>query len=179
MFVRDGFENAQLATIAREAGRTKGSIYGHYASKDDLFLALYEHRSRREMERLLDLLKGCENRDEALPRFKAFLLGLVADKTWPLLTLEFKLYSARHPESRVRLAKAHGVARLVGRKLFQKKLYGDLALNDRKKLETATAAIGPIVSAMTLETYFEPTLLAEERLQSLLSRLFDVLLQKN
>jgi AcrR family transcriptional regulator len=176
VFVREGFENAQLVTIAAAANRTKGSIYGHYKSKDDLFLALYEHRSRREMSRLLVAIRDCGTREEALQRFKAFLLDLIADKTWPLLTLEFKLYSVRHPESRERLAKAHDMTRLVGRDLFHKKLYGRMGCAERKRLETATCAIGPILSAMTLETYFELELLSEERLRGLLSHILDVLL---
>ena len=38
--------------------------------------------------------------------FRQFYLDLVADRTWPILTLEFKLFALRHPESKVRLRKA-------------------------------------------------------------------------
>jgi AcrR family transcriptional regulator len=176
VFIREGFEKAQLATIAKAAGRTKGSIYGHYESKDDLFVALYEHRNRREMDRLLEAITDCRTREEAVQRLKAFLLDLIADRTWPLLTLEFKLYSVRHPESRERLAQAYSMTKLVGQDLFQRRFYGRLGRAERMRLETAAAAIGPILSAMTLETYFEPELLSEKRLLELLSQLFDVLL---
>ena len=175
VFASEGFENAQLAAIAKRANRTKGSIYGHFESKDDLFLALYEHHSRRGMAQLMEMLKGCETRDEVLPRFKEFVLGLIEDKTWSLLTLEFKLYAVRHPESRERLTKAYDMTRLVGRDLFHKKLYGRLSVTERKQLDTATAGIAPIISAMTLEAYFEPMILSEERLRSFFDRIFDVI----
>ncbi len=179
IFVREGFESAQLEEIAKAAGRTKGSIYAHYKSKDDLFLALYEHRSRREMNRLVEILKDCKSREEALPRFKNFLLGFSGDKSWPLLTLEFKLYSVRHPESRERWMQSHDLIRSVGRELFRKKLYGSLPAAGRKQMETAMTAIDPILSAMTLEAYFEPKLLSEERLRVLLSGIFDGLLRSD
>lgn len=46
VFVRDGYEGAQLTKIANVAGRTKGAVYAHFKSKEDLFLALFEHRTR-------------------------------------------------------------------------------------------------------------------------------------
>ena len=175
VFASEGFENAQLAAIAKRANRTKGSIYGHFESKDDLFLALYEHHSRREMARLLEMLRSCLTKDEVWPRFKEFVLGLIEDKTWSLLTLEFKLYAVRHPESRDRLTKAYDMTRLLGYDLFHSKLYGRLSAKERRLFETATAGIAPIISAMTLEAYFEPTILSEQRLRSFLDHIFDVI----
>ena len=43
-FSERGFESAQLEEVAARAGHTRGAIYAHYASKEDLFLALMEHR---------------------------------------------------------------------------------------------------------------------------------------
>jgi AcrR family transcriptional regulator len=44
VFVRNGYEGAQLAEIASSAGRSTGALYGHFKSKEDLFLALFEYR---------------------------------------------------------------------------------------------------------------------------------------
>jgi AcrR family transcriptional regulator len=179
-FVRDGFEGAQLAQIAKAAGRTKGSIYAHYNGKDDLFLAICEHRTRREMSRLLDVVKDCGTAEAAIPHFKNFLLEFVKDKTWPLLTLEFKLYAVRHPESRDLWSRAHDMTRLMEQEQLQQKLrgklYASLPAAERKRRKTAMAALGPILAAMALETYFEPKRLSDDRLRALLSQIFDVLL---
>src|SRR5580698_5325809 len=56
VFVRDGYEGAELGEIAALAGRTKGAIYAQFKSKEDIFLALVEERAhcyRARMERLL------------------------------------------------------------------------------------------------------------------------------
>jgi hypothetical protein len=43
-------------------------------------------------------------------------------------------------------------------------------------LNTGVAAIAPVLSALTLETFFEPKHLASDKLRALLFRIFDVLL---
>jgi AcrR family transcriptional regulator len=42
VFGRDGFNGANLATIAREAGLTKGAVYSNFDHKADLFLAVLD-----------------------------------------------------------------------------------------------------------------------------------------
>ena len=47
VFVRDGYLGAELGEIAAMAGRSKGAIYGHFKSKEDLYFALLEERISR------------------------------------------------------------------------------------------------------------------------------------
>jgi AcrR family transcriptional regulator len=42
VFGRDGYNGANLATIAREAGLTKGAVYSNFDGKADLFLAVLD-----------------------------------------------------------------------------------------------------------------------------------------
>src|SRR6266702_2873416 len=100
VFVRDGYEGAQLDEIAATAGRSKGAVYTHFKSKEDLFLALFEHRTRSYIDRLAGDLRKCTSRKQSLETFRAFIVDLVNDRTWPILTLEFKLFALRHPESK-------------------------------------------------------------------------------
>jgi AcrR family transcriptional regulator len=176
IFARDGFEAAQLETIARAANRTKGSVYSHFRSKDDLFLALYASRTRGEIDRIFEVISTCQTQEESLSRFKKLLVELSRDKTWFLLTLEFKLYSIRHPESRERWVQSYDMIRLAEREFLHKKLFGGLPKDRRQKLNTGVAAIAPVLSALTLETFFEPKHLAGDKLRALLFRIFDVLL---
>ena len=100
VFVRDGYGGAQLDEIATMAGRSKGAVYTHFKSKEDLFLALFEHRTRSYIGRLVNSLRKCSNREESLEAFRDFYVGLVRNRVWPILTLEVKLYAFRHPESK-------------------------------------------------------------------------------
>ena len=57
IFVCDGYQGAQLSAIAAAAGRTKGAVYDHFKSKEDLFLALFETRTREYIDDLVGRLK--------------------------------------------------------------------------------------------------------------------------
>src|SRR5579862_4350978 len=87
VFVRDGYEAAQLDEIAARAGRSKGAVYTHFKSKEDLFLALFEHRTRSYIERLMAGLGRCTNRKQSMQAFREFFVSLVSDRNWPVLTL--------------------------------------------------------------------------------------------
>src|SRR4051812_40587647 len=100
IFVRDGYESAQLDEIAAIAERSKGAVYGHFKSKEDLFLLLFEHRTRSHIGRLTESLQKCTTRKQSLAAFREFYVELVQDRIWPILSLEFKLYALRHPESK-------------------------------------------------------------------------------
>src|ERR1700731_4792540 len=69
IFVRDGYEGAELGEIAALAGRTKGAIYAQFKSKEDIFLALIEDRAlryRAQMEGLLAKSTTVEGNKAAL-----------------------------------------------------------------------------------------------------------------
>src|SRR5258708_12679618 len=87
VFVLDGYESAQLDEIAAIADRSKGAVYTHFKSKEDLFLALFEHRTRSYIDRLVTSLKKCTNRKQSLEAFRDFYFGLVQDRILPTLTL--------------------------------------------------------------------------------------------
>lgn len=176
VFARDGFERAQLATIAREAGRTKGSIYGHFTTKDDLFLALYQHRAEREMGRVRDILSSCTDAAESRERVKEYLLELAEDQNWSLLTLEFAIYSVRNPSARERLAQAHAMTRRRYRTLFGQQPYGALSAAQKRKLDTSAAMLPAVLSAVAIEQCVDRPVLPKARTRELLSQLLNVLL---
>jgi AcrR family transcriptional regulator len=175
VFLRDGYESAQLDEIAATAGRSKGAVYTHFKSKEDLFLVLYEHRTRSYIDRLATSLQSCTNRKESLEAFREFYVGLVQDRMWPTLTLEFKLYALRHPESKERLRKGLELPKPTNDDAFYKKLFGQLTQDKRRDNDLSLIALGPIISGLVLESHFEPDRLTEKALRRILGRIFDAL----
>jgi len=175
VFVRDGYEAAQLDEIAARADRSKGAVYTHFKSKEDLFLALFEHRTRSYVESLVDGLSKCTSRKQSLETFRDFYVGVVHDKTWPILTLEFKLFALRHPESKERLRKAFEMSKATGDVQMHEQLFGRLTRDKKADLDLSLAALGPIVMGLILESHFEPEILSEKGLRRILGRIFDSL----
>src|SRR5216683_3078131 len=103
IFVRDGYEGAELGEIATLAGRTKGAIYAQFRSKEDIFLALIEGKTKRYRTQMEKMLTESTSQEENLAAFRQFCLGLTEDRAWALLFLEFKLFALSHPDSKARL----------------------------------------------------------------------------
>ena len=175
VFVRDGYEAAQLEEIAARAGRSKGAVYTHFKSKEDLFLALFEHRTRSYVDRLLVSLRKCTNRKQSLEAFRDFYVGLAHDRTWHILTLEFKLFAIRHPESKERLRKAFEMSKPSYDGSGYEQMFGQLNREQKANNDLALAALGPIITGLILESYFEPKMLNEQGLRRILGRIFDAL----
>ena len=176
VFVRDGYEAAQLDEIAARADRSKGAVYNHFKSKEDLFLALFEHRTRSFIDRLMKDLEKCANRKQRHEAFREFFVGLAADRTWPILTLEFKLFAIRHPESKERLRKAFEMSKPAYDGEAYKQMFGALTGEQRADNDLALAALGPTVTGLILESYFEPQVLSEKGLRRILGRIFDAII---
>ena len=175
VFVRDGFESAQLDEIAAIAHRSKGAVYTHFKSKEDLFLALFENRTRTYINRLVTSLQSCTDRKQSLGAFREFYVGLVQDRSWPILTLEFKLYALRHPESKERFRKAFEMSKSTKDDAFYEQLFGKLTRGSKNDTDLSLIALGPIVSGLILESHFEQDSLSEKALRRILGRIFDAL----
>lgn len=175
VFVRDGYEAAQLDEIAARAERSKGAVYTHFKSKEDLFLALFEDRTRAYVDRLTGDLRNCTTRKQSLEAFRHFYVGLVSDRTWPILTLEFKLFALRHPQSKDRLRKAFEMAKPSQQEKEESKVFGHLTGEQKRDNQLAIVALGPVFSGLILESHFEPEILSEKGLRRILGRIFDAL----
>jgi len=175
VFVRDGYEAAQLDEIAARADRSKGAVYTHFKSKEDLFLALFEHRTRTQIDEFVARLRRLTNRHEKMAALRDFYVGLVNDGTWPILTLEFKLFALRHPELKDRLRKAFEMAKPPEDRNGSQRMFGTLSPAQKVDNDLALVALGPIFSGLILESQFEPETLTQKGLRRILGRIFDAL----
>ena len=177
VFARDGFEGAQLDEIAATAGRSKGSVYTHFKNKEDLFLALFEDRTKSYVAKLAGSIRKCTNPKQSLEAFRAFYIGLIRDKAFSILTLEFKLYALRHPESKERFHRVFEMSKATGDGELYARMFGEHTRGTKTEndLAQAAAALPPIISNLVLESNFEPDVLSEKALRRILGRIFDAL----
>jgi hypothetical protein len=99
----------------------------------------------------------------------------VHDRTWPILTLEFKLFALRHPESKERLRKAFEMSKATNDDATYEQMFGQLTRDLKTDNDLSLLALGPIVSGLILESHFEPEILSEKALRRILGRIFDAL----
>ncbi|MBH0779724.1 TetR/AcrR family transcriptional regulator [Nocardia bovistercoris] len=119
VFAEKGFTAATLDDIAHAAGYTKGAIYKHFATKEDLFLAVSDWYWRRYFDTFAEVLSaasevGADVLDQVAQRWRQ--LGADRGAEHAALGFEFTLYLNRNPDARERVAakRAEVVAALTG-----------------------------------------------------------------
>jgi AcrR family transcriptional regulator len=107
VFAEKGFTAATLDDIARAAGYTKGAIYKHFTTKEELFLAVSDRYWRRYFDNFADVMSsasrvGTHELDEIAERWRQLSVDRGAEHA--ALGLEFTLYLLRNPDARERVA---------------------------------------------------------------------------
>lgn len=106
VFAERGFHDASIDEIAERGGYSKGAVYWHFASKEDLFLALVEERVDRPTREIIELLQSApaelDMAPEASRRFETLLAG---QRDWLLLDNEYWSQAVRDPDLRQSYAK--------------------------------------------------------------------------
>lgn len=108
VFARKGFQRASLDEVAADAGLTKGAIYWHFKSKNDLLFALLDARFHQDTAPLLGGLRllldrGGDAQTALAAMFQAGIARSTSDPEWPRLYLEC-LNLSRDEEVRTRLS---------------------------------------------------------------------------
>lgn len=105
-FVDGGFHATSLDQIAASAGYTKGAVYSNFASKEDLFFAVYERRADQAEAQMAELF--ADDPAAGLDRIATDTAGRRdRDDGWLAAFFEFWAHVIRHPELRGRFADIH------------------------------------------------------------------------
>lgn len=107
VFAEKGFAPATLDDIAYAAGYTKGAIYKHFVTKEELFLAVSDRYWRRYFDNFAEVMAmskqvGPRERDEIALRWRQLSRDRGAEHA--ALGHEFMLYLLRNPDARERVA---------------------------------------------------------------------------
>lgn len=117
VFAERGFNGASIEMICERAGFTRGAFYSNFASKDELFFAMFEAHTGVLLTRLWAALEQASGASDPLQYFA----GLVSrqsddDRRWFLISTEFTLYAIRNSAAAAVLAqKDEAVREEIGR----------------------------------------------------------------
>lgn len=108
LFAAQGYVNASLDKVAAKAGMSKGAVYWHFSSKQDMFLAILEQNLAKDFLMLSTQIEAVITADDPRSAIGNWLDMLFSnmDSGAFMLFLEFVL-SSREPEIQVRLQKIY------------------------------------------------------------------------
>lgn len=177
VFAKVGFEAARLEDIAKEAGHTRGAFYAHFTRKEDLFFALLEGKAYQHLRTIQAIVDEYPQGGERTRKFRDYYSSLGANPNWSMLMLEFKLFAARHPKLRDKLAARHRQIRASfksgGVNWLQLCNVGD---TDAKEGSLARIALEALLHGITLESAYDPVVLPKESAARMLGEMFDLLI---
>jgi AcrR family transcriptional regulator len=104
LFRESGFHGTSLDQVAASAGYTKGAVYSNFASKEELFFAIYERRVEAAVARNAEALEGAPA-EAPLELARELLSG--SDPGWMAAFFEFWAHALRNPELRARFLVLH------------------------------------------------------------------------
>ena len=177
VFAEQGFEKTQLEQVAARAGYSRGAIYAHYSSKEDVFLALMEQRVHAKISTISQVIEDEPDIKKRRGLFKNWVTLQACDPSWSSLNLEFKLYSMRQAQGREKLQNLYDLLFKSTSKYFVELLFGKgLDTATRASAERRLAIMGAVLSAVALESHLRPELLPNHQVQIIVGELYDALI---
>lgn len=148
-FSKTGYHKTKMDDIVAAAGLSKGSIYLHFKSKDDVFLALFDEFERQILAAWDDFVD--ESALETLRRESEIVLDvLLADRGLVEMWSEF----LKHPLARERFAEVYRQSRMrLGATITAGIDAGELRLCDPLH---AAAAITALIEGLLLQALADP-----------------------
>lgn len=168
LFTAQGFHATSIDAVAAGAGFTKGAVYSNFASKEDLFFAVYERRVDARVAEIESILQAAPTPQVGIERIIPGNRGRPeTDDGWMAVFFEFWAHVLRHPELRERFVTHHRrVIEVLAAAMLES---GQRLPDDPRKLATARYAMQ---LGLQLERLTQPDLV-DERLGLRMGRLMD------
>jgi TetR/AcrR family transcriptional regulator, transcriptional repressor of aconitase len=128
-FARKGFHKTTMQDVVEQSGLSPGSIYCHFAGKQDIIVAVVEERHRRErasLQRAFEKQSFAETVDQLAIDFVA-TLHTPEERAWRRLTVQ--LWAESLHDRRLAIAVRDGVERpraMLARMVQRAKARGEL-----------------------------------------------------
>ena len=176
VFAKRGFHGASVDEIAREAGATTGALYSNFASKEDLFLALFEETVAADVRDYAEVFAGGETPQEKGRAAAGHWMQILRERPnyFPLF-IEFWAYAVREPRLRKRFAERLAILRTAnGRLVSEGAEHQGFSLNDQmaERLGLVITALG---NGLALEKLADPDAVPDNLYGDMLVLIFKAL----
>jgi AcrR family transcriptional regulator len=179
VFARRGYRQAGVDEIATEAGYSKGVVYWHFSSKEELLLALIDERIDAPMREMVALLESAPpERDMSLEAARAFARQLESQRDVLVLDREYWSIAFRDPELRGRYAERQTELReVLARALEARARHLGTPDLPMPAPDIARVVLG-IIAGLTVDELIEPGSVRPELLGEVLAVIYSGLVAR-
>ncbi|MGA2164924.1 MAG: TetR/AcrR family transcriptional regulator [Solirubrobacteraceae bacterium] len=175
VFARSGYHGASVDEIAREAGATTGALYSNFASKEDLFLALFDERIAADVRDYSQIVAGGAGAEQARGPADHWMEILRERPGYFPLFIEFWAYAIRDPRLRDRLAGQFAALRSSSARLFLEGAGRQGVAPSSEVGELMGLLINALANGLALEKLADPEAVPDALFGDLLVLIFQAL----
>lgn len=157
-FLAHGYNGTSLERVAEAAGFSKGAVYGNFAGKDELCLAVLENYFFAQLQAFVaDFAAGGESMDDRLGVLERWLEQLLADEAWQLLALEFAVQTRHNRKVQEQLAERERMVRTAVSALLTQQMR-QLGVTPVLPPDQLGVVLVAVVGGITVQRLIDPTI---------------------
>jgi AcrR family transcriptional regulator len=157
-FLAHGYTGTSLERIAELAGFSKGAVYGNFAGKEELCLAVLENHFFAQLQTFVgEFAAGGDTIEDRLAVLTRWLEMLLAEDDWQVLAVEFAVHTRRNPKIQQQLAERERMVRAAITTLLSQQIQ-QLGVTPVLPPEQLGIVLVSVVGGITVQRLVDPTI---------------------
>jgi AcrR family transcriptional regulator len=157
-FLAHGYTGTSLEKIAELAGFSKGAVYGNFAGKDELCLAVLQNHFFAQLQKFVgEFAAGGDTIEDRLLVLEQWLEMLLADDDWQVLAVEFAVHARRNPEIMQKVADQERMVRTAITALLSQQIR-QLGVEPILPPEQLGIVLVSVVGGIAVQRLIDPTI---------------------
>jgi AcrR family transcriptional regulator len=157
-FLAHGYSGTSLERVAEAAGFSKGAVYGNFAGKEELCLAVLENHFFAQLQTFVaDFAAGGDTIEDRLAVLERWWDILLADDDWQLLAMEFAVQTRRNPKIQEQLAQREKMVRTAVTALLSQQIR-QLGVTPVLPPDQLGVVLVAVVGGIAVQRLIDPTI---------------------
>jgi AcrR family transcriptional regulator len=157
-FLAHGYTGTSLERIAELAGFSKGAVYGNFAGKEELCLAVLENHFFAQLQAFVgEFAAGGDTIEDRLAVLERWLEMLLSEDDWQVLAVEFAVHTRRNPTIQQQLAERERMVRAAITALLSQQIK-QLGVKPVLPPEQLGIVLVSVVGGITVQRLLDPTI---------------------
>jgi len=157
-FLAHGYTGTSLERIAELAGFSKGAVYGNFAGKEELCLAVLQNRFFSLLQTFVgEFAAGGDTIEDRLVVLEQWLETLLSDDDWQVLAVEFAVHARRNPKIMQQVAQQERMLRMAVTSLLTQQIQ-QLGVQPVLPPEQLGIVLVSVVGGIAVQRLIDPTI---------------------
>jgi len=157
-FLAHGYTGTSLERVAELAGFSKGAVYGNFAGKEELCLAVLENHYFSYLQKFVaDFAAGGTTIEDRLAVLEQWFDLLLVEDEWQILAMEFAVQTRRNPKIQEQLAAREKMIRTAVTALLSQQIK-QLGVTPLLPPDQLAVVFVAVVGGIAVQRLIDPTI---------------------